>query len=88
MLEVSCCLRYSVPNAARGSRSCQGNRPPKIGTPELKVYVENRRHAVGAKAGKPVRASKIKRFRTAPYSVVNANFRKFDGIFRDGAELQ
>ena len=30
---------------------------------------------------------KTKRLRTAPYSVVNANFREFEGIFRDSADI-
>ena len=30
---------------------------------------------------------RTKRFRTAPYSVVNANIRKFAVIFRDGADV-
>ena len=49
--------------------------------------VHKRKHAVGAKSAQTCTGLQIKRFRIAPYSVVNANFRKFEGIFRDGANV-
>ena len=47
--------------------------------------VKEKKHAVGAKVTQTCTGLQTKRFRTEPLSVVNANFGKFEGIFRDGA---
>ena len=49
--------------------------------------VEKRKYAVGAKGTQTCTGLKTKPFRTALYSVGNANFLKFEGIFRDGADV-
>ena len=58
-----------------------------MGMKQKEWGVEERKHAVGAK-GDQIRAGlQTKRIRTAAYSVVNANFRKFEGIFRHGSDV-
>ena len=49
--------------------------------------VEKRKHAVGAQDTQNCTSLQTKRFRTAAYSVDNANFFKLNGIFRDGADV-
>ena len=49
--------------------------------------VEKRKHAVVAKGAQTCTGLQIKRFGTAPYSVVNAISRKFAGNFRHGADV-
>ena len=49
--------------------------------------VEKGKHAVSAKGAQTCTGLQTKRFRTTAYSVVNANFRKFESIFRDDADV-
>ena len=49
--------------------------------------VEKGKHAVGAKGAKTCTGLQSKPSRTAPYCAVNANLRKFAGIFRHGADV-
>ena len=49
--------------------------------------VEKQKLAVGAKCAQTCMGLQTKTSPTAPYSVVNANLRKFGGIFRHGADV-
>ena len=49
--------------------------------------VEKRKHTVGAKGAQTCTGLQTKPSPTAPYSVVNANLRKFAGIFRHSADV-
>ena len=49
--------------------------------------VEKRKPAVGAKRTQTCTGQQTQPSTTAPYNVVNANFRNFGGIFRHGADV-
>ena len=49
--------------------------------------VEKRKHAVGAKGDQTCTGLQTQPSPTAPYKVVNANLRKFGGVFRHGADV-